>query len=57
MENFFSPADNAEFRDLEADAHHVVLEPGDVLLVPPEWWHYVESIDVSLAINTWIPLV
>lgn len=35
----------------------VVLEPGDVLLVPRHWWHYVESLEPSISINTWIPLV
>ena len=35
----------------------VVLEPGDVLFVPRHWWHYVESLDTSISINTWIELV
>lgn len=36
--------------------YYVVLEPGDVLFVPPRWWHYVRCIDTSLSVNTWIPL-
>ncbi|XP_042146218.1 HSPB1-associated protein 1 [Ixodes scapularis] len=36
--------------------YHVVLEPGDVLFVPPRWWHYVRCLDTSLSVNTWIPL-
>jgi len=35
----------------------VMLEPGDVLFVPRHWWHYVESLDTSISINTWIELV
>jgi len=35
----------------------VVLEPGDVLFIPRHWWHYVESLETSISINTWIELV
>lgn len=35
----------------------VILEPGDVLFVPKKWWHYVESLETSISINTWIELV
>lgn len=35
----------------------VTLEPGDVLFVPKKWWHYVESLETSISINTWIELV
>ncbi|XP_067155403.1 HSPB1-associated protein 1 isoform X5 [Apteryx mantelli] len=44
-----------EFRN--ATAHMVTLSPGQVLLVPRHWWHYVESIDpVTVSINSWIEL-
>ncbi|XP_064013285.1 HSPB1-associated protein 1 isoform X4 [Pogoniulus pusillus] len=44
-----------EFRN--ATAHVVTLSPGQVLLVPRHWWHYVESIDpVTVSINSWIEL-
>ncbi|XP_038604007.1 HSPB1-associated protein 1 isoform X2 [Tachyglossus aculeatus] len=44
-------------RFTEARAHVVTLEPGQVLLVPRHWWHYVESIDpVTVSINSWIEL-
>ncbi|NXU74490.1 HBAP1 protein, partial [Oreotrochilus melanogaster] len=38
-------------------AHVVTLSPGQVLLVPRHWWHYVESIDpITVSINSWIEL-
>ncbi|NXC44193.1 HBAP1 protein, partial [Penelope pileata] len=38
-------------------AHVVTLTPGQVLLVPRHWWHYVESIDpITVSINSWIEL-
>ncbi|NXR18788.1 HBAP1 protein, partial [Cinclus mexicanus] len=44
-----------EFRN--ATSHVVTLSPGQVLLVPRHWWHYVESIDpVTVSINSWIEL-
>ncbi|KAM6129659.1 HSPB1-associated protein 1 [Pterocles gutturalis] len=44
-----------EFRN--ATAHVVTLSPGQVLLVPRHWWHYVESIDpITVSINSWIEL-
>ncbi|XP_077484085.1 HSPB1 associated protein 1 isoform X2 [Amblyomma americanum] len=36
--------------------YHVVLEPGDVLLVPHHWWHYVSCLTTALSVNTWIPM-
>lgn len=33
-----------------------VLEPGDVLYMPPRWWHYVESLTASIAISHWFTL-
>lgn len=33
----------------------VDMKPGDVLLVPRHWWHYVECLDTSVSINSWIP--
>lgn len=33
-----------------------VLEPGDVLYMPPRWWHYVQSLTASIAISFWFTL-
>ncbi|XP_074949138.1 HSPB1-associated protein 1 isoform X1 [Phalacrocorax aristotelis] len=44
-----------EFRN--TTAYVVTLSPGQVLLVPRHWWHYVESIDpITVSINSWIEL-
>ncbi|KAJ6786256.1 hypothetical protein PWT90_07408 [Aphanocladium album] len=30
-----------------------ILEPGDVLLIPVGWWHYVRSLSVSFSVSYW----
>lgn len=45
------------FSGVENEVFHVDLEPGMVLIVPPKWWHYVETMEFSLNFNTWIQLV
>ena len=32
---------------------HVDLGPGDLLYIPPFWWHRVETLEASIGINTW----
>merc|ERR1712196_223515 len=32
---------------------YVDLEPGDLLYIPPFWWHRVETLQASIGINTW----
>lgn len=57
-ENFYSPTEEMK-KNLEVYkdfVHHVILEPNDVLIVPKNWWHYVEAVDMSLSVNAWIPL-
>ncbi|XP_078485638.1 HSPB1-associated protein 1 [Ciona intestinalis] len=35
--------------------HVITLEPGDMLLVPQHWWHYVENLGTSISVNAWFP--
>ena len=37
----------------EVEAVEVVLEPGDLLYMPPLWFHQVESMSVSISVNVW----
>ena len=36
-----------------ANAFNCILNPGDVLYIPPGWWHQVESLDFCISINIW----
>ncbi|XP_075685158.1 HSPB1-associated protein 1 isoform X2 [Rhinoderma darwinii] len=41
----------------KARPHVVTLDPGQVLVVPRRWWHYVESVDdVTVSVNSWLEL-
>lgn len=35
----------------------VQLEPGDVLFVPHNWWHFVKSDEFSISVNIWLDQV
>lgn len=52
--NFFSP-NVPDFNGL-TNCHKIILNPGDLLVVPHKWWHYVENLDVAISINAWLPL-
>ncbi|XP_017879809.1 HSPB1-associated protein 1 isoform X2 [Ceratina calcarata] len=56
--NFFcaTKEDETKILKLEEGPRLVTLEPGDVLFVPPGWWHYVESLDLSVSVNIWLPI-
>jgi len=30
-----------------------LLGPGDVLYIPPKWWHHVRSLSASLSVSYW----
>ncbi len=50
----FSPEapDFAAFPDMQsATAHVVELQPGDMLIIPPEWWHYTRALTPSLTMS------
>lgn len=56
--NFFCPTSTEEeaILKLSQKVKSVVLEKGDVLFVPKGWWHYVESLDLTISVNIWLPL-
>ncbi len=37
----------------DASPLEVLLEPGDLLYLPPYWWHMVRSLDAAISINFW----
>ena len=30
-----------------------ILSPGEMLYIPPTYWHYVRSLDISFSVSTW----
>jgi len=38
-------------RILEAKCHFCILHPGDMLFLPPDWWHHVVSLVNSITIS------
>ncbi len=52
-------ADRSTFPRIEQAARfEAILEPGEMLYIPPFWWHYIESLDnvISLSLRyeaTW----
>jgi hypothetical protein len=51
--DFHAPDIGAFPRYAEAEVYEAVLEPGDLLYVPPLWWHNVESLTESVSLSTW----
>lgn len=37
----------------EAVACECTLQPGEMLYIPPHWWHHVESLDAAISLNFW----
>nr|XP_034824951.1 bifunctional peptidase and arginyl-hydroxylase JMJD5 [Maniola hyperantus] len=37
----------------EAKGFFCVLKPGQMLYIPPKWWHFVESLSVSFSVSFW----
>ncbi|GAA5899608.1 hypothetical protein JCM6882_001162 [Rhodosporidiobolus microsporus] len=38
---------------VEPLARQVVLEAGDVLVMPPGWWHAMQSLETSFSVSIW----
>ena len=36
-----------------ARAVECVLHPGQMLFIPPGWWHYVKALSVSFSVSFW----
>ncbi|KNA25429.1 hypothetical protein SOVF_005430 isoform B [Spinacia oleracea] len=45
-DNAFPKAKDLEFMDC-------ILDEGDMLYIPPKWWHYVRSLTPSLSVSFW----
>ncbi len=53
-------ASEVDINNFDADKHPLIhnvdfqiatLEPGDILFVPQNWWHYVQALDSSISIS------
>lgn len=40
-------------RFLTATYHECILQYGEMLYIPPLWWHYVRSLSVSFSVSFW----
>lgn len=38
-------------RDLEF--FDCILDEGEMLYIPPKWWHYVRSLSISFSVSFW----
>ncbi|KAK7874250.1 hypothetical protein R5R35_006286 [Gryllus longicercus] len=46
--------DYTSFPDFQkAQAWECTLQPGDMLYIPPRWWHHVRSLSVSFSVSFW----
>ena len=37
----------------QATGMEITLEPGDLLYLPPLWFHHVEALETSISVNAW----
>lgn len=42
------------FRQALREAQVAHIQPGEVLLTPPMWWHHVESFGLNVMVNNWL---
>ena len=36
-----------------ARLYETELTPGDLVYIPPGWWHYVEALEYSCSVSSW----
>ncbi|KAG6854599.1 hypothetical protein C0991_004201 [Blastosporella zonata] len=41
------------WRDVVPEAAATILEPGDLLYIPPGWWHAMRSEETSFSVSMW----
>ena len=52
--NVSDPSDARSFPLIgKVEAVEVTLQPGDLLYMPPLWFHHVEAMSVSISVNVW----
>lgn len=51
--NVFDPDESRFPRYTEAEGTEVVVQPGDMLYIPKDWWHAVETLNTSISVNFW----
>ena len=37
----------------QAQSQSCILETGEMLYIPPLWWHFIESLEVSFSVSFW----
>lgn len=38
---------------MEVEFEDCILEEGEMLYIPPKWWHYVRSLTTSFSVSFW----
>lgn len=52
LPTMLNDADPARFPMLNrATRHEAILGPGDILYIPPFWWHHIESLDDAISLS------
>jgi len=52
--NIFEPVDADKFPKFsKLQALQGTVGPGDVLFIPPYWWHHISSLDETVSVTFW----